>query len=301
MQDSKFPRAVKDTVFSVIDNLEKSLSGITSDGLLTGFADWDRLTRGLHKGELTVIAARPCMGRTTLALNLVENLSLPGRVSDPSASAGPSVAPGAIFSIQQSDEWLVQRLICSRAGIGFSHFKSSIMGRSNQAKFMKAAAEVADAPIWIDDSPSLPIEQFVAKVTELKSKHDIQYIVIDYLQKTQAPHLREIRQTARELDVAIIALAQVNRSADSHSGRPRMSDLRGSSAIDQEADVIGLISRNEYYPEEDKDLAPPPADATLMIVKNRNGATGDIPLVFDRDLLRFTGWVRKDGELNLQF
>ncbi len=305
MTDSRSPENIKETVLSVIDKLERSLSGKTLNGLLNGFADWDLLTGGLNEGELIVIAARPCLGKTTLALNLVENLSLKARTHnqiDANASGQP-VAPGAIFSLQNSSESLVKRLICSRSGIGFTHLKSNMMVRSNQAKFLKAASEIAEAPIWIDDSPRLTIEQFIQKATELKEKHDIRYIVIDLIQKLRAPQYErgvnreleiseissEIKQTARTLGVPIIALSQLNRSADSRCGLPRMTDLRGSSAIEDEADQIGILIRNEYYSEIYHEGGHP--DATLMIVKNRTGPTGDIPLVFDRELYRFSGWV----------
>ncbi len=282
---------IKPRVFSVIDSIEKRLNQPSSAGLLTGFTDLDRLTNGFQGGELIVFAARPSMGKTSLVMSMVEFMSI----------GKPDAAPGAIFSPGVSAERLVERMICSRAEITGYKVRANFLDKRDLARLVKAASEIGEAPLWIDDSWTLTIDDLQTKAEYFKERHNIQYIAIDNLQRIQAGSIsgrgyrelgigaicRGLKTIARKLDIPIIVLSQLSRRTDSHRGGPRLSDLRDSEAIEEEADLVGLLTRPEYYAEDPEEREEMAGYADLIIAKNRNGPTGDVRLKFYKEFMKF--------------
>ncbi len=265
--------------------------GTQVTGVATGFRDLDEMTSGLQKGELVVMAARPSMGKTALSLNIAEQIALNDQ-------------PVGIFSLEMSREQLVQRLISAASGVDLSRLRRGMIGRDNYPRLLSACGRLQHAPIFIDDTPGLSLLQLRAKARRMASRHGVKAIVIDYLQLMSAGGRVESRQMevseisrgvkamARELAVPVICLSQLNRAAEQREGhRPRMSDLRESGSIEQDADVIILLHREEYYHratpgwvEENPDKV---GVAELIIAKQRNGPTGTVELVWDSSSTRF--------------
>jgi len=284
---------MKDHVMSVIQTIDEMYNseGKHSSGVNTEFQEFDTMTNGLHGGEMIVIAARPSMGKTSFAMNIVENVSI--RKDNPVSVA--------VFSLEMSCESLVQRLLCSRSKVPMQKLRGGFLSRSDFPTLMNVAGQLADSPIWIDDTPGLSINELQAKARRLKLKNDIRLIVIDYLQLLKSPETarrdgREkeiadisggIKKIAKELDIPIIVLAQLNRQPDSRGGKPRMSDLRESGAIEQDADLVALLMRPEVYADDKEERSGTWGEAELIIAKQRNGPTGDVPLTFHKELMRF--------------
>ena len=261
-----------------------------SGGIMTGFHDLDAMTNGFHGGEMIVIAARPSMGKTSFAMNIVENIAI--RKDNP--------IPVAVFSLEMTSESLVQRLLCSRAKVQMQKLRGGFLAKADFPKLMQVAGQLAEAPIWIDDTPGLTINELQAKARRLKQQHGIKLIAIDYLQLLKAPDVarkdgREkeigeisggIKGIAKELNIPIIVLAQLNRNPDSRGGKPRMSDLRESGSIEQDADLVGLLMRAEVY-ADDEEKESLYGEAEFIIAKQRNGPTGEVPLTFHKEFMRF--------------
>lgn len=272
--------------------------GRTILGIASGYADLDEMTTGFQPGELIIIAARPSMGKTALALNLAENIALRG---------GPGAAPAPIvfFSLEMSRQALTQRLMCSRSGVDSQRLRRNMLSDLDYQRLMGACGELSEAPLYIDDTPGMTIMQLRARARRLSAQRGIKCIVVDYLQLLTAPgSSRESRQVevsaisrgikalARELNAPIVCLSQLNRSAEQREGhRPRMSDLRESGSIEQDADVIMLLHREAYYHAGDPDWAADNADrehtTELLIAKQRNGPTGVVELEWDAKTTRF--------------
>jgi replicative DNA helicase len=264
---------------------------------MTGFTDLDAMTNGLHGGEMIVVAARPSMGKTSFVMNIVENIAI--RKDNP--------VPCAVFSLEMTSESLVQRLLCSRAKIHMQKLRGGFLAKTDFPKLMQVAGQLAEAPIWIDDTPGLSINELQAKARRLKQQHDIQLIAIDYLQLLKAPDVgnrdgREkeiaaisggIKGIAKELDIPIIVLAQLNRNPDSRGGKPRMSDLRESGSIEQDADLVGLLMRAEVY-ADDEEKENLYGEAEFIIAKQRNGPTGEVPLTFHKEFMRFENRAKSE-------
>lgn len=262
-----------------------------SGGIMTGFHDLDAMTNGFHGGEMIVIAARPSMGKTSFAMNIVENIAI--RKDNP--------IPVAVFSLEMTSESLVQRLLCSRAKVHMQKLRGGFLAKADFPKLMQVAGQLAEAPIWIDDTPGLTINELQAKARRLKQQHGIKLIAIDYLQLLKAPDVggrdgREkeiaaisggIKGIAKELNIPVIVLAQLNRNPDSRGGKPRMSDLRESGSIEQDADLVGLLMRAEVYADDDADRESKYGEAEFIIAKQRNGPTGEVPLTFHKEFMRF--------------
>jgi len=280
----------KTSVMNVVQTLEQIMNGGVSLGLMTGFKDIDKMTNGLHGGEMIVVAARPAMGKTSFVMNIVENVSI-----------RENPVPSAIFSLEMTAESLVQRLLCSRARVHMSKLRGGFLTKQDFPKLMKVAGEMAEAPIWIDDTPGLSINELRAKARRLKQQHNIGLIAIDYLQLLKAPDTaardgREkevaeisggIKGIAKELNIPIIVLAQLNRNPDGRGGKPKMSDLRESGSIEQDADLVGLLMRPEYYAENQEQRDEQSGEAEFIIAKQRNGGVGEIALTFDKEFMRF--------------
>lgn len=284
-------RSMKDMVMDAIESIETlydNRGGIT--GLATGFIDLDRMTSGLHGSEMIVIAARPSMGKTSLVMNIVEHVAL---------ELGRSAA---VFSLEMSAQQLVQRLLCSRARVNLQRVRDGFLAERDFPNLTRAAGELRDSKILIDDTAGLSILELRAKARRMKSQHDIAMIAIDYLQllKSNSKRAQDNRQLeiaeissgikalAKELDIPIIVLAQLNRNPEQRSGgKPRLSDLRESGSIEQDADVVGLLVRSEYYAEDEEGKSEAEGEAELIIAKQRNGPTGEVPLTFLKQYTRF--------------
>ncbi len=264
-------------------------------GLSTGYSKLDSMSSGLQGGEMFVIAARPSMGKTSLAMNIVEHIAVEcGR-------------PCAVFSLEMSATMLVRRLLVSRAQLSMQDLSRGLLSRAQQDALAKATRELQRSSILIDETPGLDVLEMRAKARRLKKLHGIEMIMIDYLQLMTSGSKRgkENRQIeiaeisagvkglAKELNVPIIVLAQLNRAVESRKGqRPVLSDLRESGSIEQDADMVGLLTREDYAGAkmdvgDEEAEAKKKGQAVLIIAKNRNGPTDDVPLRFIDHAMRF--------------
>ena len=260
-------------------------------GIPTGFSDLDKQTSGLQPGDMFIIAARPSMGKTSLAMNIVEHVATGN-------NALRVKLPVAVFSLEMSTESLVKRMLCSRARISMKNLAEGYVSREKHDHLVNAADELSSAAIFVDDSPGLEPIELRARARRLKKNHDIQLIVIDYLQMMNySKFAREGRQRevagisgalkamAKELSVPVIVLSQLSRAPETRDGKPKLSDLRESGSIEQDADVVGLLRRPNRYADEDNHEDP--TLAILDIAKQRNGPTGEIKLTFVDEITRF--------------
>ena len=268
-------------------------------GLATGFYDLDEMTAGLQPGELIILAARPSMGKTAFALNVAEHVG----VSDQQAVA--------VFSLEMSRQQLAQRLLCSRSGVDAQRVRRNMLRSDDWPRLHQAMGELSDAPFFIDDTPGLTLLQLRAKARRMAARYDIKLIVIDYLQLMSSPGSesrqqevselsRGIKAMARDLSLPVICLSQLNRQAEGREGhRPRMSDLRESGSIEQDADVVMMLHREEYYHVNDPEWAEKYPEkqggAEVIIAKQRNGPTGVVELRFDGATTRFQNLARSGG------
>jgi replicative DNA helicase len=266
-------------VFEMIENRGQR-------GLETGFFELDDMMNGLQNGEMIIVAARPSMGKTAIAMNMIEHIAADTRL------------PCAIFSLEMSKQQLAQRMLCSRGQIDAHKLRKGLLQSHEYAHLANVVGELAKAPIWVDDSPGLTILDLRAKARRLKLQHDIKCIMIDYMQLMDNPGVesrqqqiseisRGIKAVARELSVPVICLSQLNRQSEGRDGhRPRMSDLRESGSIEQDADVIMLLHREDYYRMSEPDFQPDNI-AEVIIAKQRNGPTGTVKLTFLNKTTRF--------------
>src|SRR5438309_5439739 len=248
--------SMEDLVMGAIESIEKlyeNRGGIT--GISTGFAEFDRMTDGMHPAEMIVIAARPSMGKTALVMNIAEHVAVQENL------------PVGVFSLEMSSQQLVQRLLCSRARVNLQKVRDGFLGERDFPSLTAAASKLAEAKIFIDDSASLSILELRAKARRLKAQQDVRLIIVDYLQLVRSTSRRAqdnrqleicefssgIKGLAKELKVPIIVVAQLNRQPEQRSGgKPRLSDLRESGSIEQDADLVGLLVRPEIYEEDDE-------------------------------------------------
>ena len=272
---------------SSIDMLEE-LQGNKAlvTGVATGYPLLDNKTAGLQKSDLIILAARPSMGKTALALNISRNTAVDFGI------------PVAIFSLEMSKEQLSMRMLCSEASVDSSRIRSGFIGKENWVDITDAAGILSEAPIYIDDSPDLSALEIRAKARRLKMDKDIGLVIVDYLQLMKGRHSAERRELeiseisrslkalAKELDIPVLALSQLNRKLEDRSDkRPMLSDLRESGALEQDADVVVFIYRDEEY---NKDINNPNSGkAEIIIAKQRNGPTGTVPLAFLKAYTRF--------------
>jgi replicative DNA helicase len=266
-------------VFEMIENRGQR-------GLETGFFELDDMMNGLQNGEMVIVAARPSMGKTALAMNMIEHI------------AADSVMPCAVFSLEMSKQQLAQRMLCSRGQIDAHKLRKGMLQAHEYAHLANVVGELAKAPIWVDDSPGLTPLELRAKCRRLKLQHDIKCVMIDYMQLMDNPGpenrqqqiseiSRGIKAVSRELSIPVIALSQLNRASEGRDGhRPRMSDLRESGSIEQDADVIMLLHREDYYRMSEPDFQPDNI-AEIIIAKQRNGPTGTVKLTFLNKTTRF--------------
>lgn len=269
-----------------IDLLHQSEGDIT--GISTGYTEFDKLTAGLQKGDLIIIAGRPSMGKTTLAVNIAENAAIGAKV------------PTAIFSMEMPSQQLAFRMISSLGRVDQTHLRTGNFPDEDWSRINTAVQLMSEAPIFIDDSPSLSPTEIRARARRLHREHNLGLIIIDYLQLMQVEGSKENRATelseisrslkalAKELEVPVIALSQLNRSVEQRADkRPVMSDLRESGAIEQDADLIVFIYREEVTNPD----TPRKGLADIVIAKQRNGPIGDFPLTFVGRYTKFENWV----------
>ena len=260
------------------------------DGVKTGFNDLDNLIDGLHQNELIILAARPGMGKTALALNITDNIAVKENNT-------------VLFvSLEMAKMELALRLICSRAGLDSNRVRKGMLGKDELGRFSDVVDELSQAPLFIDDTPSRTVAEIAAVARRLKRKHDLKLLVVDYIglitpenpeeprQEQVAKIARRLKGLARELHVPVLCLAQLNRQADTggRNDRPRLSHLRESGAIEQDADVVIFIHRKDKDVSQEQAATEDIADrAELIVAKQRNGATDDIPLFWQGEYTRF--------------
>jgi replicative DNA helicase len=277
--------AMEDVLHEVFEMIENR----GQRGIETGFFELDDMMNGLQNGELIIVAARPSMGKTAFAMNVMEHISADSRL------------PTAVFSLEMSKQQLAQRMLCSRGQIDAHKLRKGLLQSHEYAHLANVVGELAKAPMWVDDSPGLTVMDLRAKARRLKMQHDIKCIMIDYMQLMDNPGVesrqqqiseisRGIKAVARELKVPVICLSQLNRASEGRDGhRPRMSDLRESGSIEQDADVIMLLHREDYYRMSEPDFQPDNI-AEVIIAKQRNGPTGTVKLTFMNKTTRFENY-----------
>jgi replicative DNA helicase len=262
-----------------IGNREAGLYGVP-----TGFADLDDLTNGLHNGQMIIVAARPAMGKSTLALDLCRAASIHNNMTS------------CFFSLEMTRSEITMRLLSAEARVPLNHIRNGQMNDDDWQKLARKMAEVSSAPLFIDDSPNMTMMEIRAKARRLKQRHDLRLIVIDYMQlmtsgrKVESRQLevsefsRQIKLLAKELEVPIIAISQLNRGPEQRGDkRPMMSDLRESGSLEQDADMVILLHRDDVYEKE----STRPGEADLIVAKHRNGPTRDITVAFQGHYSRF--------------
>jgi replicative DNA helicase len=247
-----------------------------------------------------IIAARPSMGKTSFVMNLIEHICLDQKL------------PSMVFSCEMTSSQIVQRLLFARARYAITNLRDGIKPQKDDLKRIKrVAAEISESKLFIDDTASISISELRAKARRKKKEEDIQVIAVDYLQlmrstSKQAQNSREreiaeisagLKALAKELSIPIIVLAQLNRGPENRGGTPRMSDLRESGSIEQDADMVGLLFRSAYYADDQDERDEKDGEAEINMAKNRNGPTGSIPLTFIKELMRFEtrAFVKEPG------
>src|SRR5216110_3468381 len=286
--------SMKDQVMEAIESIEKLYErkgGIT--GISTGFVEFDRMTSGMHGAEMIVIAARPSMGKTALVMNIAEHVAVQEKL------------PVGVFSLEMSSQQLVQRLLCSRARVNLQKVRDGFLAERDFPSLTAAASKLAEAQIFIDDSAGLSILELRAKARRLKAQKDIKLLVVDYLQLLRSTTRRAqdnrqleiseisagLKGLAKDLKIPIVVVAQLNRNPEirtgSGKGVPRLADLRESGSIEQDADLVGLLVREEYYADSDEERTELEGKAELIIAKQRNGPIGQVKLTFLKNFTRF--------------
>jgi replicative DNA helicase len=291
---------IKDLVKKAITTIEDfhQRQGMLT-GVGTGFTDLDKMTSGLHGGEMVVIAARPSMGKTSLAMNIAEYVAIEQRL------------PVGVFSLEMTSESLVLRMLCSRSRVNLRNVREGFLAERDFPKLTGSAGKLANSPLFIDDSSALSILQLRAKARRMWQQYGIKLFVVDYLQLLHSTARRAdnrqqeiadissgIKSLAKELSVPVIVLSQLNRELEREKNRkPRLSDLRESGAIEQDADVVGLLYKPSSDDEESGSAAEEDAvPMNLLIAKQRNGPTGDVNLTFLKSYTRFESAAKVSAE-----
>ncbi|MFQ5688709.1 MAG: replicative DNA helicase [Gemmatimonadota bacterium] len=274
--------------FERIEELQRNPGSVT--GVPTGFSELDRMTAGLQPADLIILAGRPSMGKTALALNLAQHAAISAEI------------PVAVFSLEMAKESLVQRLLCAEGRVDSSRLRRGNLQDDEYARLATAAGHLNTAPIWIDDTPAISALELRAKARRLRSEVDLGLIVVDYLQLMAGPRgvenrqqeisaiSRSLKAVAKELNVPILALSQLSRAPEQRTDhRPVLADLRESGAIEQDADLVLFIYREEVYRRQDELEADPALEgkSELIIGKQRNGPTGQISLYFHKSYTLF--------------
>ncbi len=312
--ESSTVQPIKDIIVSAFKKLQEAGSrGDRITGLSTGFPMIDELTSGLHEGDLNIVAARPGMGKTSFVLNLAVNVAAPAIVQGEDGDAGAQERPGAgvvFFSLEMPREQIATRMVCSEAQVDVGLVRKGLLRGDDWSKLTQAAAFLSQIPIWVDDTSAISLLDVRSKVRRIQAElqrstpagqpeRKLGLVVIDYLQlmkgrdgaQSREQEISEIsrglKQLAKELRVPVIALSQLNRAVETRSEknkRPQLSDLRESGAIEQDADMIVFIYRDEYY---NRDTTTMKGIAEIIVAKQRNGPTGKVPVRFIGSCTRF--------------
>jgi replicative DNA helicase len=270
---------------SALDEIEAIGSrGGEMVGVPTGFADFDELTNGLHPGQMIVVAARPAVGKSTLGLDFARSAAIKNNLAT------------CIFSLEMSRTEITMRLLSAEARVALHHMRTGKLTDDDWTRLARRMGEVSNAPLFIDDSPNMSMMEIRAKCRRLKQRHDLKLVIIDYLQLMQSGKRVESRQQevsefsralkllAKELEVPVIAISQLNRGPEQRTDKkPQMSDLRESGSIEQDADMVVLLHREELYERE----SPRAGEADFIVAKHRNGPTATITVAFQGHYSRF--------------
>ena len=283
---------VKDSI-ETIDGLYQRKENVT--GVATGFHEFDIMTAGLQPSDLVVVAGRPSMGKSALAGCIAEHAGIIDKI------------PTVIFSLEMSKEQLVQRMLCSHARVDMHKVRTGFLSQSDWPKLTNSAGILAESPIFIDDTPAISALELRAKARRLKSQHNIGLVIVDYLQLMRSSNAssdnrqqeiseisRAMKALAREISAPVIAISQLSRAVEARADRrPQLSDLRESGAIEQDADLVVLLLREEYY-------TPTPENrgiAEVIVAKQRNGPVGSLNLAFIKEYTKFENLTRQHAEL----
>ena len=269
---------------NALDEIEKISSGVAGEGVKTGFKDLDALTNGFHPGNMIVLAARPAVGKSTLGLDIARYASIHKRETS------------VIFSLEMSRSEITMRMLSAEARVPLNNIRSGQLGEEEWARMARRMGEISDAPLFIDDSPNLSLMEIRAKSRRLKQRHNLKLIVIDYLQlmtsgkrvenrqQEVSEFSRQLKLLAKELNVPVVAISQLNRSPEQRSDKkPMLSDLRESGSIEQDADVVILLHREDLYDSQNRS-----GEADLIVAKHRNGPTRTITVSAQLHLAKFT-------------
>lgn len=287
--------ALQDVLLEALTRIDQRMAkGGGVGGMPTGFSDLDGMTGGLHEGELIILAARPSMGKTALATNISDHVAIGGGRTT------------LFVSLEMSRLELAERMLCAHGRINGHKLRNGVIAATDRTKLASASAAMSTAPLFIDDTPSRTMTEIAATARRLKRRENLAMIVIDYLQLIEPDNSKDPRQEqvakiarrlkalARELKVPVLCLAQLNRQAEvTKDNRPRLSHLRESGAIEQDADVVMFVHRDEYYCTNDEDRERVAGHADLIIAKQRNGPTGDVKLAWLQDYTRFENLARE--------
>ena len=293
---------INDVLMESVQNIEKLINnkgGLT--GLPSGFADLDKLTSGLHPSDFIILAARPSMGKTALALNIVQNVALRAH-----KKIGGEPRSVAFFSLEMSKEQLVNRMLCAEAGIDSQRLRVGEMGDKDWDALWGACDLMSKAKIYIDDTAGITVMDMRSRARRLKAEHGLDLIVVDYLQLMQGSGKRNnsgdrqqevseisrsLKALARELDVPVLALSQLSRSVEARQvKRPMLSDLRESGSLQQDADIVAFLYREDYYNPETENK-----HTELIIAKHRNGPVDTVNLFFHKQFTKFVGFSKRDN------
>ena len=268
---------------AAFDEIEKISQGVIGEGVKTGFKDLDSLTNGLHPGNMIVLAARPAVGKSTLGLDIARYASI--HKGDTSV----------IFSLEMSKSEITMRMLSAEARVALNNIRAGTLNDEEWARLARRMGEIAEAPLFIDDSPNLSLMEIRAKARRLKQRHNLKIIIIDYLQlmtsgkrvenrqQEVSEFSRQLKLLAKELNVPIVAISQLNRSPEQRSDkRPMLSDLRESGSIEQDADVVILLHRDDLYDTQNRS-----GEADLIVAKHRNGPTRTITVSAQLHFARF--------------
>jgi replicative DNA helicase len=274
---------LNDILPEALDEIEAISKGTAAEGVMTGFRDLDELTHGLHPGNMIIVAARPAVGKSTLGLDIARHASIHDRKTS------------VIFSLEMSKSEITMRMLSAEARVGLNNIRSGKLSDDDWAKLARRMGEISDAPLFIDDSANLSMMEIRAKARRLKQRHDLQLIIIDYLQlmssgkrvenrqQEVSDFSRQIKLMAKELNIPVIAISQLNRGPEQRSDKkPMMSDLRESGSIEQDADVVILLHREDPYENPGAQ-----GEAQLIVAKHRNGPTKTIKVAAQLHFARF--------------
>ena len=301
----------REPIQKAMGEIQKMLSKEESDGLFTGYKDLDNLTNGLKSAEMIIIAARPSVGKTSLAMNIVENISFSHKyINNPKNIL--------VFSLEMSASSLAMRLICGKAKVNMNDLRKGFVAKNYAEKLNEISQQFQQAPIWVDDTSGLSINQIRAKARRVKSRNGLSLIVVDYLQLISGDRYsssreneisvisRGLKSMAKELEVPVIVLSQLNRDSEKEKRDPRLSDLRESGSIEQDADIVMLLGKQRKGEDIRESDIPQGSEESqgedfepikLILAKQRNGPTGYVNLAFVRKYTRFES-AQYDPRLN---